>query len=73
MTLDAMVAMGEYSDACVCRPRRKKVKRSPRKFSSIANAVGVIFNMRAAEEKRRMDAMRASNNTANNRVYSPYN
>jgi hypothetical protein len=46
-----MVAMGEYSDACVCRVRGKQVSAAD--ATSVAGAAaGVVLQMRAAQQQR---------------------
>ncbi|MFP5490167.1 MAG: hypothetical protein ACLGG0_01605 [Bacteriovoracia bacterium] len=42
MEMDGMIAMGEYSDACVCAKKGKKVQSS--NFSG-GGAVGVVMQM----------------------------
>ena len=49
MTLDGMVAMGEYSDACVCGKNGRTTKVAP----VDAGAVGVILQM----ERQRQAAL----------------
>lgn len=46
MTMDAMIAMGEYSDACVCRP-----KSGSSSLSMILNPVGVVMQSREAAKR----------------------
>lgn len=47
MEIDSMVAIGEYSSACVCKPKFKSTNSSSSSSSSpAASAVGVIEQMR---------------------------
>jgi hypothetical protein len=53
MDLSGMVAVGEYSDACICRVSGKGTGGDESGAVGAA-AVGVISQMREAEEQRHM-------------------
>lgn len=52
MDLDSMVAMGEYSDACVCKVRSESLRSSA---STAGGAIGVIMQMREQEQSQQMN------------------
>ena len=56
MDLSGMVAMGEYSDACICRVRGKD-DAADETGAVGAGAVGVVMQMRADEQARRQAMM----------------
>lgn len=49
-----MVALGEYSDACICQKPGKKVSKQAVAAAGAA-AVGVVVREREREEQRRRD------------------
>ena len=54
MELSGMVAVGEYSDACICRVSGKGGGGGDESAAVGAAAVGVITQMREAEERQHM-------------------
>jgi hypothetical protein len=56
MDLSGMVAMGEYSDACICRARGKGGS-GDETGSTGAGAVGVVLQMRAAMQRSQQAMM----------------
>jgi hypothetical protein len=51
MEMTGMLAMGEYSDACVCSVRGKDMSFSVGSEGSVAAAAGVISQMRAQQQR----------------------
>lgn len=52
-----MVAMGEYSDACVCRRPGEKTALLDDAASAAGSAAGVVMHMRRAEEQRQQTTL----------------
>jgi hypothetical protein len=52
LELAGMVAMGEYSDACICRRPGEKGALLDNGASAAGSAAGVVMQMRRAEEER---------------------
>jgi hypothetical protein len=50
MDLTGMVAMGEYSDACICRIRGKGASGDETAAAAGAGAVGVVLQTRSAQQ-----------------------
>lgn len=50
MEMDAMVAMGEYSDACVCR-KKESMNKAATSGATGAGAIGTILQMRAQQQQ----------------------
>jgi hypothetical protein len=49
MVMASFVYVGEYSDACVCKPREKGTAAGDGSGAAAAGAVAVITEMRAIE------------------------
>ena len=52
-----MVAMGEYSDACVCKRPGAQTSMLDTTGGAAGSAAGVIMQMRRAEEEQRQASM----------------
>ena len=52
LEMSSMIAMGEYSDACVCSKKGQKTSA----VSSGAGAVGVVMQMREQQRQQQQNA-----------------
>jgi hypothetical protein len=57
LELAGMVAMGEYSDACICRRVGEKTALLETGAAAAGNAAAVVMEMRRAEEERQQSTL----------------
>ena len=57
LELAGMVAMGEYSDACICRRPGEKTALVEGAASAAGSVAGVVMEMRRAEEQRQQSTL----------------
>jgi hypothetical protein len=57
LELAGMVAMGEYSDACICRRPGEKTALVDDAASAAGSAAGVVMEMKRAEDERQQSTL----------------
>jgi hypothetical protein len=57
LELAGMVAMGEYSDACICRRPGEKTALLDDAAGAAGSAAGVVMEMRRAEQERQQSTL----------------